>query len=105
VCTDLFDARLGLGLWILELRVISALLSAIVWHRPPPRNAHQAVFHKKYLYVFGGEVCSISGVSRTALLKADRVYGCQIGMHCPILRRRVCSVSGVSRRACVAVRH
>ena len=26
--------------------------------RPAPRSAHQAIVHKRYLYVFGGELTS-----------------------------------------------
>ena len=37
--------------------------SAQPWHcscacRPAPRSAHQAVFYKGFLYVFGGELTS-----------------------------------------------
>ena len=31
---------------------------------PPPRNAHQAVAHRHYLWIFGGEVCAPSGQVR-----------------------------------------
>ena len=35
--------------------------------RPAPRSAHQAVVHKKYLYLFGGELTSPNQVSSRAL--------------------------------------